>query len=355
LRVSLPTEHFLDPKLSSRIITAKDGVNAVRTFCEHQGCVFQEIAQQNDIGKDAYVDFGERGIVTPLCAALQIKSGTSYRTSKGDYFIPVDSHADAWRKSTVPVVGVVYDPDDGLIRWIDLTRHLRSNRGLNSGSVPVSRDAILNETSLHGAFRHTLQTYASGGFGGLALNLLSPGVMQGAAVYDAWALGRSDAKFLLILRRLISDLQSEPLRRAIYLLSHAGLHPDIFWTEDNWIPASVAEQVLPTFRWSPEEIVHMISAIDPEDWGRGTLGQCMDVLLYEDPNVVAKLHIAIGLLLRDPDTTQAVRAATLALAHSKDKRLELSLLRRDHQELMNDPWFQEVSLVIEEFGDFSMY
>ena len=30
-------------------------------FFERHGCVFQEVAQQNDFGKDAYVDIGDDG------------------------------------------------------------------------------------------------------------------------------------------------------------------------------------------------------------------------------------------------------------------------------------------------------
>jgi hypothetical protein len=50
------------------------------------------------------------------------------------------------------------------------------------------------------------------------------------------------------------------------------------------------------------------------------------VLFFEDRNIVDKLHIAIKLLLPDPEEEYAVRAASLALAHSKDQRKELSLL-----------------------------
>ena len=66
-----------------------------------------------------------------------------------------------------------------------------------------------------------------------------------------------------------------------------------------------------------------------DSYGYGTLGECLDVLLYEDPNIVRKLHLAITLLVKDPDHTQAVRAATLALTHSKDQKKELALLIAD--------------------------
>lgn len=40
----------------------------------------------------------------------------------------------------------------------------------------------------------------------------------------------------------------------------------------------------------------MLRAVEPEDYGRGTLGECLDVLPYENENVVAKTHIAIKRL-----------------------------------------------------------
>jgi len=79
------------------------------------------------------------------------------------------------------------------------------------------------------------------------------------------------------------------------------------------------------------------------------------VLLYEDTNLVSKLHIAIDLMLEDCDATQAVRAATLALTHSPDQRHQLSFLIKEHPALMNDEWFQEVIAAVKESGDLSLY
>jgi hypothetical protein len=308
----------------SRRVTCRDGVNAVQTFFEHHGCVFQEVAQQNDFGKDAYVDIGNDDAVTFLCAALQIKSGKSYRTSKGDYFVPVENHAENWRRSTVPIFGLVYDPDDRLIRWVDITGYLRAHPRDTSSSIPVSRSMVLTEDSLRREFAAAIAEYTSS-FGTVALNLLAEGPLQTDALYDAWALGRFDAKFLLIVRRLVMDLKPEPLRRAIFFLSHAGGHPNILWTKDNWIPPEVEQRILPSFRWSPEEGARMLQAVDYSDWGYHSLGECLDVLFYEDPKIVPKLQTAIKLLFESGDTMQAIRAATLAVTHSKDKRKVLSL------------------------------
>ena len=350
----LKNQTLQDGHASSRI-TSRDGVNTARLFFEHNGCTFQEIGQQHDFGKDAYVDIADATGVTPLCVALQIKSGVSYRTAKGDYAVSVQRHADMWRRSTVPVFGIVYDPDDAQLRWVDLTGYLRAHPEQLGGNVPVSGCQTLDEMSLRGTFSAAVRTYIARGTGNLTLNFLSPEPFQISAVYDAWALSRSDPKYLLILRRFIMDLLPESLRRTIWLLSHVGSHPNIFCTKDNWIKPEAEGQLLPSFRWSPEELAHMLRAVDHADYGRGTLGECLDVLLYEDPNVVSKLHLAITLLLKDPDITQAVRAATLALTHSRDQRQQLALLIRTYPSLAEHEWFQEVAASVEEYGELSLY
>lgn len=336
-------------------VTSRDGVNVARLFFEHHGCTFQEIGQQHDFGKDAYVDLADEAGITPLCVALQIKSGASYRKSEGNYVVPVENHSEIWRRSTVPVFGIVYDPADSQIRWVDLTGYLRAHPEQSNGSVPVLGRHTLDQLSVRGAFTNAVRAYVARGAGDLTLNLLSPDPFQTGAVYDAWALSRSDPKYLLIMRRFIMDLLPESLRRAIWLLSHVGSHPNILWTNDNWIKPESEKQLLPSFRWSPEEIAHMIRAVEHSDYGRGTLGECLDVLLYEDANVVPKLHITIKILLEKLDTTQAVRAATLALTHSRDQRKQLTILTRDYPTLMEHEWFQDLAAAVQEGGNLSLY
>lgn len=341
---------------ANRIVT-REGVNATQVFFESTGCFFQEVAQQNDFGKDAYIDIVEKdGTTTPLCAALQIKSGESYRSANGDYFVPVENHASNWRQSTIPVFGVVYDPNDRLLRWADLTGYLRSNPEQDGGSIPVQSDAVLDMSSLRGEFRASVSIYAAVSSGSLSLNLLSKDEsLQTDAVFDVWALGRHDHRYLIILRRLILELKPAAVRIAIFLLSHATPHPDIFWTKKNWIPEEIKKQVRPTFRWAPEEIAYMISVLDVEEWGRGTLGQSLDMLLYEDPGGVKMLHATVGHLINSHALTPAIRAATLALSHSHDARHELSLLIQDYPALTNEEWFQGIAAVVNETGEFSFY
>jgi hypothetical protein len=335
--------------------TSRDGVNTARLLFEHEKCRFLEVDQQQDIGKDVYVDLVDATGITPLCVALQVKSGVSYRTAHGDYLVPVDHHADLWRRSTVPVFGIVYDPEDKQIRWVDLTGYLRAHPEQVGGSVPVVGRQTLDEATLRGAFTNAVRAYAARGTTDLVLNLLSPDPFQTGAVYDAWALARSEPKYLLLLRRFLMDLRREALRRAIWLLSHVGSHPNIFYSKDTWIKPEAEKTLLPSFRWSPEELAAMLRSVDYSDYGYGTLGECLDVLLYEDPNIVKKLHLAITLLLKDPDQTQAVRAATLALTHAKDQQKELAILIAEFPALLEHEWFQEIATLGESPERFSLY
>src|SRR4051812_40491904 len=100
---------------------AREAVNAVRAFFEANGCVFQEVDEGNDYGKDAYVDISVGDSVTGTCVALQIKGGASFKTKTG-YKIPVDAkHEKIWAESTIPIAGIVYDPTDGRMRWCNIS------------------------------------------------------------------------------------------------------------------------------------------------------------------------------------------------------------------------------------------
>ena len=99
----------------------------------------------------------------------------------------------------------------------------------------------------------------------------------------------------------------------------------------------------------------MFKVVDIEDYGRGTLGQSLDVLLYEEPNLVAKLHMTISLLLAENETEQALRAASLALTHSRDQREEIQKLIVDFPVLMEDEIFRSIHEMIQRGEELWLY
>src|SRR5690242_8305268 len=103
-------------KLRANRTTERAGVNAAQTFFEAENWIFQPIDLGNDYGRDAIVDACEGETVTGLSAALQIKSGASFRRASG-YAIPIEGHERVWRESPLPVMGIVHDPDAKQLYW----------------------------------------------------------------------------------------------------------------------------------------------------------------------------------------------------------------------------------------------
>jgi tetratricopeptide (TPR) repeat protein len=132
-------------------------VNAVRSIFEQHGCIFQEVDGANDYGKDAYVDLTENGLLSGTCAALQIKGGRSFGCATRGYRIPADaSHRHVWRESTIPVMGIVYDPAAVSLHWVNLTEFLRVHRK-ESGAIPVPLDNRLQPQTILTDFRTSIE------------------------------------------------------------------------------------------------------------------------------------------------------------------------------------------------------
>lgn len=102
-------------------VTAKTGVNFVRSLVESEGCLFHKIELENDLGIDAIIELvkGE----TPLHKriAVQIKSGQSYyNPGSEECLIPIENHREYWASYELPVIGVIFVPSLGRAFWVDI-------------------------------------------------------------------------------------------------------------------------------------------------------------------------------------------------------------------------------------------
>jgi hypothetical protein len=78
-------------------VTAKNGINFVRSAVEGAGSLFHKIEGENDLGIDGLIELirDERPLNRQV--AVQIKSGPSYYNSSGEEcLIPIESHRDYW-------------------------------------------------------------------------------------------------------------------------------------------------------------------------------------------------------------------------------------------------------------------
>ncbi len=295
-------------RLRANRVLEREAVNAARAFFEANKCVFQEVDSSNDYGKDAYVDLPRGDEVSGLCTAVQIKGGLSYRHTGGDYRIPLTaSHRKVWRDSTVPVIGIVYDPDDRLLRWVNLSALLRTERCASTRVVRVPADQILTPDVLNAGLRDSILA-TQGTVGSPFIDLRSSDShVRTSAVADCFALGRRDAGYLIILRYLLKALAPDAREFAVHLLAHATPHPDIFWGKENWIEEHVKSQVREHFRWSVDEVLAMLAVASTDEFDRGMVGQDICLLLDQDPSTPSRLRDAAA---------EAARAGPEELAES---------------------------------------
>lgn len=177
------------------------GVNACRSLFERCGYIFQEVELGNDFGKDAYVDLVEGREVTGACIALQIKSGESFRRRDG-YSIPIADHYSVWRQSSIPVAGIVYDPAEDRLYWCNISEHLESAGGDAPKAIPIGKDQFLDETTLETRFKREMARWIDRrSVASSLLQLCSESEkLQISAIYDCFGAGRSEPRFLILLR-----------------------------------------------------------------------------------------------------------------------------------------------------------
>jgi hypothetical protein len=313
--------------------TERAAVNATRAFFEANDFVFQEVDAGNDYGKDAYVDLTEGITVTGFMVALQIKGGASYRRP-GGYGIPLDSkHEAIWRGSTAPVGGIVQDPEDGLLRWCNISQYLEEHTNESCSYIPVPSTQILAPESLQTAFRDSFRHFWDRRSAGLAVLRLCTGKEdeQMGALLDCFAFGRRDARVLIVLRYMLRMFRGTAMHHVIHILSHITPHPDIMWHKGNWISSEICREVSQHFRWTIDEVLLLFSAVPWEEWQRGGIGESLYMLFHEDPDIKPKMEQAAYIALDSCNEEVAFGALYLTLYWARDKGWEkyCEMLNRD--------------------------
>jgi hypothetical protein len=115
-------------KRSSNAQTEREGVLAVAAACNRSGLIWRDILQE-DVGIDGTVELVVRGFPTGKLAGIQVKSGKSYfRSETRESFkcYPSASDLDYWRRLTLPVFLIVYDPASANLFWLDVQRHMEN-------------------------------------------------------------------------------------------------------------------------------------------------------------------------------------------------------------------------------------
>jgi hypothetical protein len=338
-----------EPRLAPTRSSERAGIRAVTEFFEKNDCVVQPVNGENDFGKDLYVDLTRDTEITGVTCAIQVKSGPSYRTANG-YRIPIDHHLHCWRDSTIPVLGIVCDPERSVLVWINLTQHLRTRQD-DLKHVPLHSSAVLDGTALR-ALEASIRETSTASHPLAQLWSASIADVR-EAVWDCMAIGRRDARVLKGLRASISLIDDSAIPAIIRILSSLTSHPDRAWSPSNWIEEAIRKPVREMFRWTAFEVIRLARAAAGE-WERGTVGQDVTLLLAEDPVVCDVLREAIERTYESHLDESWMLFCLYLHFSGENAREAMSAVLPTYPEFRRHPAFRTVYEVVEEHGSLGI-
>lgn len=263
-------------------VTAKEGINYVRTAIEEQGSLFIKIEQENDLGVDAIIEFTENLSPLNLQAAAQIKSGNSYydKIQKTCHFA-IGKHQKYWRFHPLPVIGIVYIPEFKQAYWTDIKRHLAADPDASSIRFSISWDKRIDPLNIY----KFLIPYISGALPTVdlseAVRLTQSSLIEtqtlGLKTLFSEFVNEETAWDIFTAQLLKPSSHTHPI--VIYWLAHIPWHGDIFYTGTP-IKSNIREYARALIKkFSIIEIENLLNHIDIDSIGRGGIAQSVIAVL----------------------------------------------------------------------------
>lgn len=341
-------------RYKSSNITAKKGVNFVRTIVENSGCLFHKIEQENDLGIDGIIEFIESEIPTHRSIATQIKSGPSYYNKKSKICsIPVKNHFEYWSKYPLDVCGIVYVPDLSTAYWTNIKKHLKQNSEIKTINFKADRSNEINSES----FKNIFLPNALSKTPNLSLE-------EAISFFDSETKGEFSLGTFVLFRKYVNkritwekfiqhvtNCKPEDLNpHIIYYLSHINWHGDI-WYNGEPIENDIKDYVKKrTDEFSTEIIIKILSLIDNEILiSRGSIGQSIDAVLSSSSGINEKLE----KIIKNNTLNSTIRTAATIIYAFKNQTDSLKFLKDISEE---DLWSaSQIVKHILEFEYFNPY
>lgn len=335
-------------------ITAKEGINFIRSAVENGGSLFIKIEQENDLGIDALLEFIKDEHPLNKQIAIQIKSGASYYTHEtGECAFPIGTHRMYWSSHPLPVFGLVYIPALTTAFWVNLKHYLHENPAATVVRFPTTEANRFDEATF--------------------TKLFLPAVIGQTPVLDkdeAFRLARSKKPaeiylgLLVLFRRypnnidvwneLVETFKTRPAEEIppilLYWLAHIPGHGDILYLGEtvSTQTRTYAHSLFTQFEL--KDVIKLLSFIDPENQiGRGTLGQSIEAIISSLPNAMSMLRQIIHLRKMELPIRESA-ALILAMNEASSAFPDLATLKNDGS------WYAgEIMKHIEEYGEINPY
>ncbi|GAB1112880.1 MAG: hypothetical protein SwBeaMacB_35440 [Shewanella algae] len=340
---------------------AKRGVNYVRNIIESSNSIFHEVHQENDYGNDAFVELVDEEDVKGITVALQIKSGKSFCTNKSCSIPTSKKHFEYWTSHSLPVIGIVYDPDEDAAYWTDIKYHIGSEQDvINNGPYTVT----FNKTEL--------SSFTSKNFEKIfkplhlkqeiKLSLEESIKFSESNDYTEHCLGlsslarchtQSEEAWMKILNIFKSWDVNELDPAILYYLAHIPGHPDIFWRSGQDIPTSLRNNLRSSIAsMSESDVVKMLNLLDEDDcFERGSLGQNAESLI----SLIHEKELKLLAIIENKELMTHTRdSAVILYAHYLQEKA-IDMLKRLWEKYPELSWTKEMAIQLEQEGYVYLY
>lgn len=129
--------------------TERLGVAKLDQFFSSHGWLFRE-QMVHDYGIDAHVEITKENYPSGDLIAIQIKSGKSFFTEQNErawIFRTEDKHIEYWSNHTLPVILVLYHPEDEILYWQVINEDTVESTG-KGWKIEVPKSQTLDSKSL---------------------------------------------------------------------------------------------------------------------------------------------------------------------------------------------------------------
>lgn len=272
------------------------GVQFTREVVNSHNSIFQEVALENDIGNDAYVEFIQDEEATGCCVFVQIKSGNSYVKSDGNYILKSDkNHFEYWSSHALPIACIIYSPKNNQAAWYDVTEYLSHHpnvieNGPYTITVPSSQ-TFSTETfaKFKEHFLQYLEPYKKRL--GIALQKFSErnnhqNCMDG--LKHLFTFQRHNFASWYYILSCYRNFRGHPILSYLTsMIGHLPAHGDILWHGGNYIKETTRNKALHFLSesFSKEEVLTMLEIVtDGGGFARGAIGQSIYAILLHVKN-----------------------------------------------------------------------
>jgi len=270
-------------------VTAKNGINFVRSAVEGAGSLFHKIEAENDLGIDGLIELVRDEKPLNRQVAVQVKSGPSYYNASGEEcLIPIDSHRDYWLNYPLAVVGIVFVPALGVAHWVNIKGHLKGHPSNTVIRFHTSEANRFDRTTFSKLFAPTVLREVPDLSLTEALNLFDSSKPD-ESYLGLIVLFRRYPNVPEVWNRLIQRLVERPASEIplvlIYFLAHIPWHGDIAYFGEPIKRETKAHATGLLVRLSREQVVKLLGFIDEEtSISRGAIGQSVEAIISSLPN-----------------------------------------------------------------------